>query len=346
MKQIAAVQVRVDVRDYLSEETFRHKIYRLLEQVREKADPDENIPLLVAFPEDIGTPCAFLGERDLIQREHTLAGAVGYLVRRRFWPALWRRLRHRVGWVRALFLLQADLIARTYISVFARAARDFHAYIVAGSTVLPELDGDGQGAQVYNISYVFDPQGRIIGRQRKVHLIELEAKGALDLTPAPLEQLHSIPTPVGKLGVAICYDGFFADVRDHLRAQGAEILVQPSANPAIWAPEQQLDWLNGAWTATLADTGSNGSNSFNGRTNDTGFQLAVNPMLTGNLFDLEFQGQSSIIAAHGASASAGQRKDPGSTPGCPSYQACPDRPGFLAVAPSPTDECVLVTRIP
>ncbi|MBE3578203.1 MAG: carbon-nitrogen hydrolase family protein [Limnochordales bacterium] len=326
MKQVAAVQARVDVRDYLSEETFRRKIYRLLEQVRDKADPDEKIPLLVAFPEDIGTPCAFLGETELIRREQTLAGAIGYLMRRRFWPALFKRLRHRVGWVRALFLLQADLIARTYISVFARAARDFRAYIVAGSTTLPDLDGNDR-AEVYNVAYVFDPHGRVIGRQRKVHLIELEARG-LDLSPAPLEQLHPISTSLGEIGVAICYDGFFTDVRNHLRAQGAEILVQPSANPGIWTPEQQLDWLNGAWTATLTE----------GEESTSRFQLAINPMLVGRLFDLEFQGQSAIIAAHGAQARKAERHLPG-------YQACPDRPGFLAVAPSPTEECVLVTRI-
>lgn len=349
MKQLAVVQARVDARDYVSEEAFRRKVYRLLEMVRERADPDPSLPLLVAFPEDIGTPCAFLGEKELIEREQTLAGAIRYMLRRRYRPALWRRIRHRVSWIRALFLLQADLIARTYITTFSRAARDFRAYLVAGSTVLPELDSGEQAppAAVYNVSYVFDPQGRVIGRQQKVHLTEIEERGALDLTPGDLEKLRVVDTPVGRLGVAICYDGFFDDVRSRLLAQGAQVLVQPSANPGVWSVEQQIDWLNGAWKATLppgepaslpAREIPEADRENAGVPPSTGFQLALNPMLVGRLFDLEFQGQSSIIRSHGEFA--GHVRD-----GCPSYQGCPGRPGFVRVAASPTEEEVLVARI-
>ncbi|MBE3583704.1 MAG: hypothetical protein IMX01_06290 [Limnochordaceae bacterium] len=384
--QFAAVQAGVNVEDYRTEEQFRRKICRLLDQVRSQAGTDPSLPLLVAFPEDIGTPLAFVDDPVVVQQESTLRGAVTAMVRRHMWAAAWRRLRHRVGWVRALFLLQADRMARIYFSVFAQAARDYQAYIVAGSVVLPDLGPDwggvylaadaeharAQGKQrtlssqpdeaerggdpeldlgtgkdqrsVYNVSYTFDLHGRVLGFQRKVHMVEQEAPGRLDLVPGRLHDIRALALPGLSVGVAICYDGFFTDVRASLRQDGASVLVQPSANPGPWTPEQQLDWLRGAWTATL-------------RPQDApyelqpgcGFAAAINPMLVGRLFDVRFEGQSSILLAHGPERSpealqtVGVSRD-GARPS-PQYQAVQGRPGFLAVAEKADDEQVLVATV-
>ena len=54
----------------------------------------------------------------------------------------------------------------------SQIAREYHAYLVAGS--VPELGKDGK---IYNTSYVFDPSGCRIARHRKVHLFDIDVPG-------------------------------------------------------------------------------------------------------------------------------------------------------------------------
>ena len=70
---------------------------------------------------------------------------------------------------------------------------------------------------------------------------------------------------------------------------GAEILIQPSANNHPWNEWQQEDWLRSSYQAVV-ERGE--------------FALAVNPMLVGDLWDLSFAGQSSIITPEGYAARA------------------------------------------
>ncbi|WP_324667838.1 nitrilase-related carbon-nitrogen hydrolase [Geochorda subterranea] len=127
-------------------------------------------------------------------------------------------------------------------------------------------------------------------------------------------------TPVGRLGVAICLDAFQEPVVERLVSAGADILVQPSANPGPWTPEQQLDWRRSAWTAVRRWPQ---------------LRWGLNPMMVGELLGLRFEGQSSIVSA---------RRElwrPGG------YEALRDEEGgFVAVAPSATQEAVLVATVP
>ncbi|MBE3584111.1 MAG: hypothetical protein IMX01_08360 [Limnochordaceae bacterium] len=136
-----------------------------------------------------------------------------------------------------------------------------------------------RSAEVYNVSYVFGPDGRVYGKQKKVHLIELEGPALLDLTPGDVSELRTVSTPAGRIGVAICLDAFRSDVRERLREQGAQILVQPSANPGPWSAAQQRDWLGSAWQAVAQGE----------------FAYALNPMMNGQLLGVGFWGQSAIF---------------------------------------------------
>lgn len=94
----------------------------------------------------------------------------------------------------------------------------------------------------------------------------------------------------------------FADVRaSYAAAQdalGVEVMIQADANPGPWAAYtdpgqggtgawQPLEWMASTWRAVADPT--------------VGFRYNVTPMMTGNLLDLPFDGQSSITA-RGASA--------------------------------------------
>lgn len=351
--QVACVQLGLDLADYTREERFRRQILSLCEQVA--ARREAGLPLLVAFPEDTGTFLAFLDEARVVETARSLREAVQALVRRHLGPVVWQRLVRRVGWTRALGLILARRMEAVYRSVFAEAARLCDAWLVAGSALLP-LDGSAlrQGGRrgemagggrpgglpgsgrpagepgLYNASYIFSPAGELAGVQPKAHLIDLEAAEGLDLAAAPLEALSVVPTPFGTLGVAICFDAFHDDVLGLLHRGGARILVQPSANPGPWTPEQQQDWLNGSWAATV-ERGL--------------FSLAVNPMLVGDAFDLRFEGQSAIVVRPHAG-----RRTPGAhpgrrPPGPAGYTAVAPRPGFAAVARDPRGEEVLLVQV-
>lgn len=289
--QLVAVQMGLSLDDYWSRKAFQEKIGKTVDAVKQAIDP--SVPTLVAYPEDVGLMLVLQGLNDELSHVTTVAEAIARATRTLFLPALGRRIVHRLSWVPALFLTRHRLIAETYFDVFSNAARTLGAYLVAGSVVLPKYRVD-QGRvlwdqkpldpQVYNTAYVFDPSGQVVGEQRKVYLIDLEMRAALDLAAGTIDELTVVETPLGKLGVAICLDSFQDDVAHRLKGLGAQILVQPSANPAPWTSEQQVEWLESAYRRTHLEKL---------------FAYAVNPMMTGSLWDLGFFGQSSIVGQDG-----------------------------------------------
>ncbi len=328
--QLVAVQMELRPGDYASEEKFRRRILGLMEEIRSRTDP--RLPTLVAFPEDVGILTVLAGEGDILERSPDLRSAVEAMVRRHATQIALVRFRYRVSWPRAIFLYRHREMADIYFRVFSEAARRYGVYIVAGSLPLPDypLPPDGsppdpasaRGSEVYNTSYLFGPDGRILGRQKKVHLIELEGPGGLDLTPGKVEELTVIPTALGRVAIAVCLDAFEEDVISRLRELGGQILVQPSANPAPWSPEQQRDWLRSSWEK-VARRGL--------------FSYGVNPMLVGRILDLGFYGQSSLVEA----------PRPGATPPPRlGYLDTLPAEGFLEVAPDPAGEIILVARVP
>jgi N-carbamoylputrescine amidase len=98
------------------------------------------------------------------------------------------------------------------------AARDL--YIVAGIT-----ERDGQS--LYNSAVVIGPSGHI-GTYRKMHLW-----GQENLFFEPGDRGFPVfATPIGRIGVAICYDGWFPETFRLQALQGADIVCVPTN----WVP--------------------------------------------------------------------------------------------------------------
>ena len=329
MVQLVAIQMRWSAQDGRSPNVFAARIERLLAQAISGLDSGK--PALVAFPEDVGLLAALAVLPPALLKQPSMAAAMTLAIRQRFLPVVYHRLRYRVRWARALLLAIQPQLAPLYLGIFSTLARKYRVYVAAGSAPLAEIplsssfhleDLRPRGPAVYNTAALFGPDGALIGLQRKVALIDLEGPQGLDLTPGPLEQIQVFATEVGRIGIAICLDAFAPEspVRDRLARLGAEILVQPSANPGPWTPEQQADWLRGAWAATVQE----------GR-----FVYAINPMMTGALFDLAFYGQSALFA-----------RDPKLSPKDCGYQDIGPRPGFLKVAQGADSEEILVAHVP
>lgn len=335
---VAAVQAKASVERYLSEDAFREWVDELMERAVASMPADR--PRLVVFPEDFAAGLLLMDAGDALDGATGLRGAVAALVRQHFTAVMGQRMRHRVGWVRALALLKAKDVAAAYRRVFAAAARNYGAYVLAGTVLLPEteFDDDGgietRGGDVFNAAYLFGPDGHIVGRQRKCFLIDLEGSEALDLSPAPVDDLQVYGTALGRIGTAVCLDGFQEPVVERLRAQEVDIFVKPSANPEPWSEPQQEDWLNGVWKAVV----EGGLAAY-----------GVNPMMVGNLLDIQFEGQSSIVARDPEAVAAAAEELGLTLPaadGTLGYTDLEPRRGFLAVAETGTEEEVIRLVLP
>ena len=107
---------------------------------------------------------------------------------------------------------------------FAQLAKRHRLYIVAG---LVERDGN----TIYNVAALVGPEGNFVGKYRKVCL----PRGEITEGLTPGHEYPVFDTPLGKIGMMVCYDGFFPEVARQLTNHGAEIIAWPvwGCNPLL-----------------------------------------------------------------------------------------------------------------
>ena len=117
-------------------------------------------------------------------------------------------------------------------------AKQYGIYLIGGS--MPEKDAEGN---VYNTSYIFDREGKQIGKHRKVHLFDIDIKGGQTfkesdtLTAGDSDTVFD--TEFGKMGVMLCFDIRFPELSRMMVNDGARIVFVPAAfnmttGPAHW----------------------------------------------------------------------------------------------------------------
>ncbi len=119
------------------------------------------------------------------------------------------------------------------LQMLSTTAREAEITIVGGS--IPEKSGD----DLYNTAFVFGPDGTLLGRQRKLHLFDVELESLVfreSDTLRPGTGLNVINTPVGVFGIAICFDVRFPEVFRALVLKGAQVVVVPAAFNTITGP--------------------------------------------------------------------------------------------------------------
>ena len=101
----------------------------------------------------------------------------------------------------------------------------------------------------HNTAYVFDIDGRLSGRYRKMHIPDDPAYyEKFYFTPGDLG-FEPIQTRLGKIGVLVCWDQWFPEAARLMALKGAEILVYPTA--IGWADadaKDEQDRQLQAWT--------------------------------------------------------------------------------------------------
>lgn len=137
----------------------------------------------------------------------------------------------------AYFPLYAEEVEGNSVRTLAECARRNGVYLVGGS--LPEIEAD----KLYNTCYVFDSQGKILGKYRKMHLFDVYITGGAVFQESAVLTAGNKPlvvqTELGKIGVGICFDIRFPELARLLTLEGAEMICLPGAfnmttGPAHW----------------------------------------------------------------------------------------------------------------
>ncbi|HBC9171327.1 TPA: carbon-nitrogen hydrolase family protein [Proteus mirabilis] len=125
----------------------------------------------------------------------------------------------------------------------ANMAQRYKVWILVGSMPLISRDSP---EQITSSSLVFDDEGVIRARYDKIHMFDVnidDEQGEYNESAIYQrgERLTVVDTPVGKLGLTICYDLRFPDLFQALREKGAEIISVPAAftrltGKAHWEP--------------------------------------------------------------------------------------------------------------
>ena len=116
-------------------------------------------------------------------------------------------------------------------------ARNNNVYILAGS--IPEKENEN----LYNTSYLFNKEGEIIAKHRKMHLFDIDVKDQITFKESDVltagNEFTVVETEFGKIGIGICYDIRFPELARIMVENGALILFYPGAfnmttGPAHW----------------------------------------------------------------------------------------------------------------
>jgi deaminated glutathione amidase len=122
----------------------------------------------------------------------------------------------------------------------AGAARRLRLWIVGGTVPLRRTPEE----RVAAASLVLDDSGRAVARYDKIHLFDVDIPGRDErylesAHIAPGDEPKVVDTPVGKLGLTVCYDVRFPELYRRLSAAGAQLFSVPSA---FTAPTGRAHW--------------------------------------------------------------------------------------------------------
>lgn len=107
---------------------------------------------------------------------------------------------------------------------FGGLAKKHNLYVVAGLV-------EREKHLIYNTAVLLGPDGKVAGKYRKVCLPREEVAAGI----SPGREYPVFDTRFGKLGLMVCYDGFFPEVARELTRRGAEVIAWPvwGCNPML-----------------------------------------------------------------------------------------------------------------
>ncbi len=141
-------------------------------------------------------------------------------------------------------------------------------WLLLGS--VPEAGGPETAGRIHNTSVLVSPEGRVAAVYRKIHLFDVAIPGGAEIREsdrfAPGSEPVLADTPLGPIGLTICYDLRFPELYRALVARGARVLTVPSAFTAHTGKDHWEVLLraraieNQCWVVAAAQYGHHGAN--------------------------------------------------------------------------------------
>lgn len=150
--------------------------------------------------------------------------------------------------------------ANPVLAAVRDAARAHGIWVALGSLAVARDDG-----RWANRSFVIDGEGAIVARYDKMHMFDVElATGEAwreSAAYAPGEEVVTAETPLGRLGLAVCYDVRFPALFEALGRQRCDVIAIPAAftvptGKAHWHLLQRTRAVEAsAWVVAAAQVG-------------------------------------------------------------------------------------------
>jgi predicted amidohydrolase len=124
------------------------------------------------------------------------------------------------------YLQAAEPVPGPSTAYFGELAKMHGLHLVAGIV-------ERERHLVFNTAVLIGPDGALVGKYRKVALPRTEIEAGV----TPGTEYPVFDTKLGRIGLMICYDGFFPEPARQLSIRGAEIIAFPVAgcNPLLAA---------------------------------------------------------------------------------------------------------------
>jgi predicted amidohydrolase len=122
------------------------------------------------------------------------------------------------------FAQSAETVPGPSTEYFGALAKKHNLYIVPGLV-------ERSARNIYNVAVLISPDGSVAGVYRKVCLTGSEIEDGV----TPGHEYPIFETRFGKLGMMVCYDGFFPEPARELTIRGAEVIAWPvmGCNPLL-----------------------------------------------------------------------------------------------------------------
>lgn len=140
----------------------------------------------------------------------------------------------------------AEFVEDSYtLKSIADISKNNNIYVLAGSIPEKKIINETNEEKIYNTSFLFNDNGKILGYHRKMHLFDIDVKDKIYFKESDTldhgDKVTVIDTEskIGKIGIGICYDIRFLELSRIMALEGAKILIYPGAfnlttGPAHW----------------------------------------------------------------------------------------------------------------
>ena len=122
----------------------------------------------------------------------------------------------------------AEPVDGPFVQTLCKVAKEKGIYIIAGYAESVDIPG-----RMYNAAIFIDDKGSVLGNMRKVY-----AWGEEKLKFREGNQFPVYDTPLGQIGIMICYDVEFPEPARIMALKGAEIVFVP----AVWSIPAERRW--------------------------------------------------------------------------------------------------------